>query len=70
MKKWYLFYTEEVNLPKLHQLGGELRRIEIQYPEKLHQLGGEIMEQDVSDLTCVMAGLWQIMAGQQQSAIN
>lgn len=36
MKKWYLFYTEEVNLPKLHQLGGELRRIEIQNPEKLH----------------------------------
>lgn len=51
MKKWYLFYTEEVNLPKLHQLGGELRRIDIQYPGKLHQLGGEIIEQEVSDFT-------------------
>lgn len=51
MKKWYLFYTQDANLSKLHQLGGELRKIEIQYPGKLHQLGGEIMEQDVSDLT-------------------
>lgn len=53
MKKWYLFYSEEVNLPKLHQLGGELQRIEIQHPGKLHQLGGEIMEQDISDLTSI-----------------
>lgn len=44
MKKWYLFYSEEASLPKLHQLGGELRRIEIQHPGMLHQLGGEIME--------------------------
>lgn len=51
MKKWYIFYTEEVNLPKLHQLGGELRRIDIQYPGKLHQLGGEIIEQEISDFT-------------------
>lgn len=53
MKKWYLFYTEEVNLPKLHQLGGELKRIEIQHPGRLHQLGGEIKEQDASDLTYI-----------------
>lgn len=53
MKKWYLFYTEEANLPKLHQLGGELFRLEIQHPGKLHQLGGEIMEQDVPDLTYI-----------------
>lgn len=53
MKKWYLFYTDEVNLPKLHQFGGELRRIEIQHPGKLHQLGGEIMEQDITDLAFI-----------------
>ncbi len=53
MKKWYLFYTGESDLPKLHQLGGELQKIETQSSGKLHQLGGDIMEQDVVDLISV-----------------
>ena len=46
MKRWYLFYTDEAQLRKLHQLGRELQSIEIQHPGKLYQLGREIIEQE------------------------
>lgn len=45
MKKWYLFYSQEACIEKLHQLGGELQNIDYQMSTKLHQVGAEIHEE-------------------------
>ncbi len=44
MKKWYLFFSQEASIRKLHQLGGELQIADNQTKTKLHQLGGEIID--------------------------
>lgn len=45
MKKWYLFYNNELKEGKLYQLGREFYHSENQQDTKLYQLGGEIHEQ-------------------------
>ncbi len=42
MKKWYLFFSSSEATEKLHQLGGELQRVDSQRIIKLHQVGAEI----------------------------
>lgn len=42
MKKWYLFFSSPDAIEKLHQVGGELQRSNIERFIKLRQVGGEI----------------------------
>ena len=42
MKKWYLFFSSPDAIEKLHQLGGELQKSNIERFIKLRQVGGEI----------------------------
>lgn len=42
MKKWYLFFSSPDAVEKLHQLGGELQKSNIERFIKLRQIGGEI----------------------------
>lgn len=42
MKKWYLFFSSPDAVEKLHQLGGELQKSNIERFIKLRQVGGEI----------------------------
>ena len=42
MKKWFILFSSNEALVKLHQLGGELQHSEIPQLIKLHQLGAEI----------------------------
>ena len=44
MKKWYEFYSSDVAVEKLHQLGGELQRLGGELNIKLQQIGTEISE--------------------------
>lgn len=44
MKKWYLFYSEEIHSQKLQQLGGEIQSIDNQMVTKLKQVVGEFGE--------------------------
>lgn len=41
MKKWYLFFSSSEATEKLHQLGGELQRVDSQRIIKLHQVSAE-----------------------------
>lgn len=41
MKKWYLFFSSQEAIEKLHQVGGELQQCANQIIVKLHQVGGE-----------------------------
>lgn len=41
MKKWYLFYSQEVHTEKLQQIGGELQNSDTQTVTKLQQIVGE-----------------------------
>ena len=45
MKKWYLFYTREMDVEILQRLVGEMQLTNNQYSKKLHQLGGEMDEE-------------------------
>ncbi|MDE6190531.1 MAG: PDDEXK nuclease domain-containing protein [Muribaculum sp.] len=42
MKKWYLFFSSPDAIEKLHQVGGELQKSNIERFIKLRQVGGEI----------------------------
>lgn len=42
MKKWYLFFSSPDAVEKLHQVGGELQKSNIERFIKLRQVGGEI----------------------------
>lgn len=42
MKKWYLFFSSSDAIEKLHQVGGELQKSNIERFIKLRQVGGEI----------------------------
>ncbi len=42
MKRWFIFFSSEESLKKLHQLGAELQRQINQSDIKLHQVGAEI----------------------------
>lgn len=44
MKKWYLFYSQDSHVEKLHQLGGELQNADSQINIKLQQVVGEFGE--------------------------
>lgn len=41
MKKWYLFFSSQEAIEKLHQAGGELQQCANRIIVKLHQVGGE-----------------------------
>lgn len=41
MKKWFLFFSSSEATEKLHQLGGELQRVDSQRIIKLHQVSAE-----------------------------
>ena len=45
MKKWYLFYTKEMDLKILQRTVGELQFANNQYSKKLHRFGGELDEE-------------------------
>ena len=50
MKKWYLFYTKEMDVKILQRAVGEVQNTINQFPKKLYQVGKELSDENSSKL--------------------